>query len=443
MNSEKKSKIKSLLLDKTESQLRELIIDIVSRFPDSYEFIFRQEKSEGKVDVNAELAAELWTDAEAIISEFNEYGGGPEEDEEEAHEKIEELSKLLPSLPWQERREIMDDMLKQYHLGNSGFDDVLIDACFEMCKEEQEWLYLAERLLSFGGRWDKKLAMDIYSELGAGDEYLKIRHNSLEYGEDYLDLACHYEEEGDKDKALELAHTGLKKAVGYLGGLLEYLFDYYEEKRDTAKLEKLKNFCESKKSDLEMMYGRLHNYYKSISDYENAKKYILLKFGIVRGHELSKLYADIRDFLSQDDWNKYEADLFAALKERDTTGYLNVCFDKGLKQEVLDFVMRQKAPSKFNYWWSIDYDEFADRLAGDYPREIIEYYNKKAIVLAEAGAGRDRTNYKGAIRHLEKIKNIFTNILNDESAWHHLLAGLRMTYQKRPAFMEESRVLDD
>ena len=318
----------------------------------------------------------------------------------------------------------------------------MTDACFEMCKEEQEWLYLAERLLSFGGRWDKKLAMDIYSELGAGDEYLKIRQNSLEYGEDYLELAHYYEEEGDKDKALELAHTGLKKAVGYLGGLLEYLFDHYEEKRDTAKLEKLKKFCESKKSNLEMMYGRLHDYYKSISDYENAKKYILLKFGIVRGHELSKLYADIRVFLNQDDWNKCEAELFAALKEHDTAGYLNVCFDKGLKQEVLDFVMRQKAPFKFSYW-SFDYDEFADKLAVDYPHEIIEYYKNKAVELAEAGAGRDRINYKGAMRHLEKTKNIFTNILNDEPAWHNLLAGLRTTYQKRPAFMEESRVLDD
>ena len=175
MSSEKKSKVESLLADKTESQLRELILNIMSRFPDSYEFILRHEKSEGKVDARAELAAELWADAEAIISEFNEYGGGLEEDEEEAYEKIRGLSRILPSLPWQERREIMDGMLEQYHLGNSGFGDVLTDACFEMCKEEQEWLYLAERLLSFGGRWDKKLAMDIYSELGAGDEYLKIR----------------------------------------------------------------------------------------------------------------------------------------------------------------------------------------------------------------------------------------------------------------------------
>ena len=442
MSDEKKSKIESLLADKTESQLRKLIFDIASCFPDSYEFILRQEKSEGKINVSVELAMELWADAEAIISEFNEYGGGPEEDEEEAHEKIEELIKLLPSLPWQERRKIMDDMLEQYHLGNSGFDDVLADACFKMCKEEQEWLYLAERLLSFGGRWDKKLAMDIYSELGAGDEYLKIRQSSLEFGEDYLELAHHYEEEGDKDKALELAQTGLKKAVGHLGGLLEYLFDHYEEARDTAKLEELKKFCESKKSNLEMMYGRLHNYYKSANDYENAKKYILLKFNIIRGHELSKLYADIKGFLNHDDWNIHEADLFAALKEHDTTGYLNICLDKGLKQEVLDFVLKQKAPSKFNYW-SFNYDEFADKLAGDYPHEIIEYYNKKAVMLAEAGAGRDRENYKGAMRHLDKIKYIFTDILNDESGWNNLLASLRTKYQKRPAFMEESRVLDD
>ena len=118
--------------------------------------------------------------------------------------------------------------------------------------------------------YQTSMTMDIYSELGAGDEYLKIRQNSPECGEDYLDLARHYEEDGDKDKALELVHKRLEKVIGYLGGLLEYLFNHYEEKRDTAKLEKLMKFYESKKSDLEMMYGRLYNYYKSISDYKNA-----------------------------------------------------------------------------------------------------------------------------------------------------------------------------
>ena len=129
------------------------------------------------------------------------------------------------------------------------------------------------------------------------------------------------------------------------------------------------------------------------------------------------------------------------MKERDTTGYLNISLEKGLKKEALDFVMGQKVPYKFNYW-SVNYDEFADKLAADYPREIIKYYSDKAIKLTEAGAGRDRENYKGAMRHLAKVKHIYINILKDKSSWQKLLAGLKATYQKRHAFLEESGVLD-
>lgn len=62
-------------------------------------------------------------------------------------------------------------MLKQYHYGNSGFDDVLTDACFEMCKERSEWLYLAEQLLAFGGNWDNRLVMNIYRNIGDNDYF--------------------------------------------------------------------------------------------------------------------------------------------------------------------------------------------------------------------------------------------------------------------------------
>ena len=439
MTNENRNILETLLADKTNSQLKNLILDLVSRFPDSYSFVIRWEQSKGKIDVSAELAMQLWEKAETIISEFNEYGGGPEDEEDKANEYIEELCKLLPSLSWDVRQEIMDGMLVQYRYGNSGFDDVLTDTCFKMCKEEHEWRYLANKFMSFGGRWNKERAMEIYSEIGADDEYLNIRQSSLEYGSDYLDLAWYYEEQGDTEKALALAHTGLKKAGGSLSGLVGYLFDYYEEKRETAMLEEIRNFCDTNKTELRTVYDRLYNYYKSEDNYEAAKKYILLKYDIYGGHELNKLYTDTKEYLTKEDWDKHEPGLFALLKERDTTSYLNICLEKGLKQEVLDFVTGKKAPYSFSY---VSYDTFADKLADDYPHEIIKYYRDKAFKLAEAGAGRDRENYKEAMRHLAKVKQIYTNILNDTSVWQSLLAEFRTKYQKRPALLEESKVLD-
>ena len=89
-------------------------------------------------------------------------------------------------------------------------------------------------------------------------------------------MAYYYEEQGDQEKALELAHSGLKKANGTLSGLVKYLFDHYEKKRETIMLEELKHFCETKKIELEMVYGRLYDYYKSSNDYEAAKNIVVL-----------------------------------------------------------------------------------------------------------------------------------------------------------------------
>ena len=47
-----------------------------------------------------------------------------------------------------------------------------------------------------------------------------------------------------------------------------------------------------------MVYGRLYNYYKSLMDYEAAKKYVLIKYDISGGHDLSKLYLEIKNYLN-------------------------------------------------------------------------------------------------------------------------------------------------
>ena len=99
MNSENISGLEPLLKGKTEPQLKNIIFDIVSRFPETFDFILRREQEGGKIDVNSELAQELWAEAEGIISKFNNYGGGPEDEEEEAYGKIEKLCGFFPSLP--------------------------------------------------------------------------------------------------------------------------------------------------------------------------------------------------------------------------------------------------------------------------------------------------------------------------------------------------------
>jgi tetratricopeptide (TPR) repeat protein len=212
----KKKTIESVLKDKTEAQLRQLLIDISKRFPDASDFILRWSQSKGQMDVTGELAMALWEKAEIIIDQFNEYGGGSDDDEEAACDYICEMSKLIPKLSWEARQKIVDRMLEQYSYGNSGFEDMLIETCYEMCNEKDELVYLAERFLSSGKLWDKRRAMTIYRRIGEYDKYLQLRTSSLEFRNDYLDLAEYYEEQGDIETALEVAKKGLHKGEKYL-----------------------------------------------------------------------------------------------------------------------------------------------------------------------------------------------------------------------------------
>jgi hypothetical protein len=126
--------------------------------------------------VNEELINEYWQNAEEIISKFNELGGGPEENEEEAYEWLEDISKLLTtgSLSSEARQYFIDDAMFEYQKHNSGFDDELMELFFEACKSDEDWEFLIQKLKEKPSKWDIKLIKEIYKEhLPNVDAYLK------------------------------------------------------------------------------------------------------------------------------------------------------------------------------------------------------------------------------------------------------------------------------
>ena len=146
-------------------------------------------------------------------------------------------------------------MLTQYHYGNSGFDDALTDTCFQMCKERDEWLYLAEKLLNYGRDWDKKLVMRIYKKIGDNEAFLELRNGNLQYGADYFELVEYFMGQNDLTKALTYAHKGLENGGGRIDNLVSYLFEYYENKKDTHELEKIMQTCEDRKKNVHSYQG--------------------------------------------------------------------------------------------------------------------------------------------------------------------------------------------
>lgn len=156
---------------------------------------------------------EYWRNSRSIISEFNCYGGGPEEEEEEAYEWLEKISGLIREnkITPEAKRRFMDEAFIEYDAGNSGFDDSLMDLFFELCKEKDEWEFLVQKLNRGKSDWGKKLVMEIYRDhLKDDSRYLEERLKNLQYGMDYWDLVQYYTDKGNEELALEIAHKGIK-----------------------------------------------------------------------------------------------------------------------------------------------------------------------------------------------------------------------------------------
>ncbi|MDR1157780.1 MAG: hypothetical protein LBK75_05655 [Oscillospiraceae bacterium] len=134
--------------------------------------------------------------------------------------------------------------------------------------------------------------------------------------------------------------------------------------------------------------------------------------------------------------------LFGELKKRDFTGYLNICLDEGLKQEVYDIIFKKGPVSRGFGFWGIDRDYFADKLKHDFPEDISEYFAQLALRHAEGGAGPNRRGYKQAVRYYGKVKDIYVRVLKDKPRWEQLFADLKERHKKRKAFLEEARELE-
>jgi hypothetical protein len=448
MNKSELEKIEAILSGKSAAQIKDLLVELCKKIPAVHQHVLLWGKTAGNEE-NDRLALEYWASAEAIIDSFNTYGGGPRDDEDECCEAIERLCRLIPELSWETRQDIMDGMLEQYHYGNSGFDDMLTDTCFELCKEREEWLYLAKMLLEYGGSGDKRLAMDVYKTIGDDSAFLALREEDLRYGSDYFELVVFYDGRGDAEKALSYAHKGLETGDGRVESLIQYLFDYYEEKEDTGALEALMRTSEQINKERELVSRRLFEYYKNRGDYGNAKKYALKEFEYSENRSLDKLYGKIKEYMDESDWQAVRDKLFGELKQRDLTGYLNICLDEGQKQEVYDAIFEKKpAPRSAVFWGSggmgeVDRDYYAEKLRHDFPEDISKYFAELALKYVEGGAGPDRRGYKQAVGYYRKVRDIYVQILKDEPRWEQLLATTKERYKKRRALLEEIRALEE
>ncbi|MFQ6033157.1 MAG: tetratricopeptide repeat protein, partial [Candidatus Zixiibacteriota bacterium] len=263
------------------------------------------------------------------------------------------------------------------------------------------------------------------------------------YGRDYWDLAEFFINKGESEKAVEVAEEGLSKGEGRLTELFEFLTNHYAKNRDTANLERIVQHALKKKSDEKTMLDKLFIYYESQNDYEKAKKVLLQAFEYVKtagyGQKASLYthYNKMKQFLTGVDWKNIEPKIIAAIREKDLKGYLRICLDKGMKREVVDILLHPpKKQSMIGFWFETEYDfdEFASRLKEEFPEDIIKYYWQKAYSYIKNG---NRKTYRIATEYLAKVKQIYIDILEEESQWKRRFTDIKAEFKKRPAFLQE------
>jgi hypothetical protein len=170
--------------------------------------------AETKADVDVETVFTPWDELEPDLADLNEYGGGPDETEEHVADLLDDLARKLEqgAIPRDARRELLGELMPYIVSGNAGVEDGLHEVAYTLCQDDEDWRDFAMRLESSGKDYLLGRARNIYRKLGDREKYLALRSQRMEYGADYHDLATFHWEQGEREKAMEIAREGLRKA---------------------------------------------------------------------------------------------------------------------------------------------------------------------------------------------------------------------------------------
>ncbi|SCW77055.1 hypothetical protein SAMN02910400_02342 [Lachnospiraceae bacterium C10] len=289
--------VKKLLANQERTELYSIISKLSNYSEDAEEWLLdycskKGKKSDSSLIVEKQIQ-HYWSVAEDIIDDANMYGGTYNEDDVyDALDKIDELAKKN-KISWECRRDIVDSMLEQFYIGNSGFDDTLIDTCEILCQSKEEKLYLADKISESSSDYYRKYAAGIYLKYGKDETFIELQSKNLEYGSDYIRLADYYKKNKQMDKAISLVEEALKKCNGRLDEVYEWLFKAYKRKKQERKILDLYKTAIKKSRDVSTMTKLMYEYYSE--NYEKKKPYLKehpsrrdYYFGIDYNHNLTK-----------------------------------------------------------------------------------------------------------------------------------------------------------
>jgi len=382
-------------IDKNDSFKQE-ILGLVNKNKDNFKKTNEDEKNYSEYNTS-------WNEAEEIISKFNEYGGGDEDDEEIVYNNLDKIVQLFQQEKLDEKTKIefINNCFECYFWGNSGFEDLLRDSVFEVCNSKENWLFVIEKLKKSNSSYDKKRIMRIYKEnLHDDNTYLNLRMSKLYYGMDYFDLVNYYNKKGDIEKSVEISKEGIEKGEGRIIDLIEFLLEFY-----------IKN-----------------------KDYENTLKYYILSF---KDDSSLEKYQEIKKFCKKEDFIEVSKTLYEAINDgRNREVKAEIDFFNGNYQLVFDYVKDCEA----SFFYNGTLKEWAQKLEPYFPNEIIKIYKNKSIQIINS---KNAKNYPNVAFYLNGIQHISIDILHDKNEWNNFLALLKQKSIKLPAFQRELQKFGD
>jgi len=397
-----------------------------------------------------------WAVADRVLAELNEYGMDGSSLENVAANALDEIVKLFSDNQSmkEQRQEIIEELMDYYIKGNCGMVDDICNTAVELCKEKSDYQVVIERLEAHQKQADfksyhKDLLASLYKTIGDEKGQLRTLESHLEYGVDYWRLAEYWLKKDNKDKALEIAQTGLEKGQGRKTELYSFLQNHYQEAQNYGEIFQLLKHkiahnhidgdYEGRHLAKDSAYKCLHEHYEKENNYGGLAELLDLHFA-AKDVNLN-LYKTAKTILNEPDWENFEKKIFDHLGKasRKSDAYYpwieHHSSDEAIAlAEIYNF---KKDMAKLFELVKDKTDllvKYEPKLVSIYP----EFYLKKYREHSDKLIGlRGRENYERAVKYIRSMKKIYLELLERPEEWNIYIYKLRNDNKKLRALHEE------
>jgi len=340
---ERKDPLRELLEAAEPGVLIELVEDLVDMLPEVRRECFEYLKNHVSLSrthhesASGEEILAIWDELQPDLEEIDAYGGGDYDLENYVADLICEIIKKLKEsdVPVEYREELVNEILPYIQSGNSGLVDNLYDIAYAACYDNTDLRRLAGIFEAMQDEWATDHARRIYRQIGERKKYLELRSFKLQFGMDYYDLAAFYWDEGEKEKAIEVAEKGVEKGQGRLDELRLFLAQRAEESGDRVR-------------SLELQF-------------EQAVEYLTLE-----------KYMNFKKLCTKAEWADYEGMLLTHLDQTWQSEALKICMHRREYDKALAVLLKMGYPV---FAYSDDYElKTAKKLEKRFPEQVLKFY---------------------------------------------------------------------